>query len=281
LKGNTLPELPEVETIVRQLREKVTGQIIEKVKILRPSQWKQNNPNSIVRKLKNRKIIGITRRAKFIVLELDDDCQLVIHLRMTGKLIWSDKNPNIDNYTRTILYFSSGESLQFNDTRALGTLAFFTCEQKDAWQTKLGLEPLSDQWELEKLKIMLSKSRLDMKSFLLDQTKIAGVGNIYVSEILFRSGIHPERRANTLSDNEIKKLHKNVPLVLQLAVDNMGTSLGDGKQNFRSLYNIEGEFQNMIKVYDREREKCFKCKSNVIRIKQKGRSSYFCGVCQK
>ena len=120
-----------------------------------------------------------------------------------------------------------------------------------------------------------------MKSFLLDQTKIAGVGNIYASEILFRSGIHPERKANTLSDNEIKKLHKNVPLVLQLAVEQMGTSLGDGKQNFRSLYNIEGEFQKMIKVYDREGEKCFKCKSLIIRIKQKGRSSYFCGKCQQ
>ena len=276
-----MPELPEVETIVRQLREKVTGQIIAKVKILRPSQWKQNKPNSVVRKLKNKKIIGINRRAKFIVIELDESCQLIIHLRMTGKLIWADDNPNINNYTRTILYFTSGGSLQFNDTRALGTLAYFTCEQLDTWQNKLGLEPLSDQWEIGKLKIMLSKSRLDMKSFLLDQTKIAGVGNIYASEILFRSGIHPERKAHTLSNSEINKLYKNVPAVLQLAVDKMGTSLGDGKQNFRSLYNIEGEFQNMIKVYDREREKCFKCKSLIIRIKQKGRSSYYCEECQK
>ena len=114
----------------------------------------------------------------------------------------------------------------------------------------------------------------------MDQTKIAGIGNIYASEILFHSKIHPERRANTLSDKEIKRLFKNIPKVLQLAVDKMGTSLEDGVSNYRSLYNIEGEFKNILKVYGREGEKCFKCGSSIIRIKQKGRSSYFCWGCQ-
>jgi len=276
-----VPELPEVETIVRQLRDHLVGQQINKVKILRPSQWKQNSPKTVEKTLKNKIIKSINRRAKYIYIDFDDESQLVIHLRMSGKLIWSDFDPKIDKYSRTILYFSSGSSLQFNDTRALGTLALLTPDIKDTWQAKLGLEPLGEDLDFEKLTGLIKKSKLDMKSFLLDQTKIAGVGNIYASEILFRSGIHPERKAFSLSKKEIEKLRVTIPLVLQLAVDKMGTSLGDGASNFRSLYNIEGEFQKMIMVYDREGERCLKCSTPIIRIKQKGRSSYFCGGCQR
>ena len=275
-----MPELPEVETIVRQLRSQIVDLTIKQVKILRPSQWKQNNPNLVEKSLKNKIIKYINRRAKFIYINFEDECQLVFHLRMTGKLIWSDAEPKIDNYSRTIFYFSSGSSLQFNDTRALGTLVFLTPDKKDTWMTKLGLEPLGKDLDFEKLQELIQKSKLDMKSFLLDQTKIAGVGNIYASEILFRSGIQPERKTPTLSEPEMKKLHKTIPMVLQLAVDKMGTSLGDGASNFRSLYNIEGGFQKMILVYDREGEKCIKCNAPIIRIKQKGRSSYFCKKCQ-
>ena len=140
---------------------------------------------------------------------------------------------------------------------------------------------MSNEWKLDELKKIIAKSTLEIKSFLLDQTKIAGVGNIYASEILFRSGIHPERKTDTLTEKEIKRLYKYVPLILQLAIDKMGTSLGDGKQNFRSLYNIEGEFQEMVQVYNRDAAPCYKCGSPIVRIKQKGRSSYFCGRCQK
>ncbi|MBC8183161.1 bifunctional DNA-formamidopyrimidine glycosylase/DNA-(apurinic or apyrimidinic site) lyase [candidate division KSB1 bacterium] len=276
-----MPELPEVETIVRQLRKQLVGQQIKKVKILRPSQWKQNNPKSVEKVLKHKTIQSINRRAKFIYIDFEDDCQLVIHLRMSGKLIWSDSDPKIDKYSRTIFYFTSGSSLQFNDTRALGTLVFLLPEKKDNWQTKLGLEPLGEDLDFEKLQELIQKSKLDMKSFLLDQSKVAGIGNIYAGEILFLAGIHPERKALTLTEKEIEKLRNTITLVLQLAVDKMGTSLGDGASNFRSLYNIEGEFQKMIMVYDREGEQCFKCKAPIFRIKQKGRSSYFCGECQQ
>ena len=275
-----MPELPEVETIVRQLRDHLVGQQIKKVNILRTSQWKQNEPNSVEKSVKNSVIKSINRRAKFICIDFEDDCQLVIHLRMTGKLIWSDSQPKIDKYSRTIFYFNSGSSLLFNDTRALGTLVFLTCDKRNIWQEKLGLEPLGEDLSFEKLQELTTKSKLDLKSFLLDQTKVAGIGNIYASEILFRSGIHPQRKAFSLSKKEIEKLKETIPLVLQLAVEKMGTSLGDGASNFRRLSNIEGEFQNMIMVYDRAGEACFKCGAPIIRIKQKGRSSYFCGECQ-
>lgn len=276
-----MPELPEVETIVRQLREPITGQVVKRVDILRPSQWKQNEPKEVEKLLKNKQITGINRRAKFIVIELEKDYYLIIHLRMSGKLIWSNTQPQVDKYSRTILYFKSGSSLQFNDTRALGTLALLNSNEKKEWIKRIGLEPLNDDWHLETLKLIFNRSKLEIKPLLMDQTKIAGIGNIYANEILFRSQIHPERRANTLSDKEIKHLFENIPKVLQLAVDNMGTSLGDGTSNYRSLYNIEGDFQNMLMVYGREGEPCRKCDSLIIRIKQKGRSSYFCGECQK
>ena len=276
-----MPELPEVETIVRQLKEKLIDQTIEKVKILRPSQWKQNNPRSVIRKMKSKTIAAINRRAKFIVIDFEDECQLVIHLRMSGKLIWSDAEPGIDKFTRTIFHFKSGSSLQFNDTRALGVLIFLTKNQRDQWQSKIGIEPLGENWKIDFLKNIISNSKLDIKSFLLDQKKIAGIGNIYANEILFLSGIHPQRKSNTLTDTEIERLFKNIPDVLQRAIDNMGTSLGDGVSNFRSVYNIEGEFQNILKAYGREGDKCFQCSSSIIRIKQKGRSIYFCESCQK
>jgi len=275
-----MPELPEVEIIVNQLKQKLTGQEIMKVEILRPSQWKQNDPAEIPRVLTGKKIAAVTRRAKFIVVDFEDDYQLLIHLRMTGKLIWSEGKPEVDKYTRTIFFFQRGSCLQFNDTRALGTLVCLDRELKDVWKKKIGLEPLDKNWTIENLIAQIKKSKLDAKSFLLDQSKIAGIGNIYASEILFRSGIKPDRRVFYLSETEIHSLFKFIPQVLQLAIDNMGTSLGDGASNYRSLYNMEGEFQKMIMVYGREGEACFKCGAPIIRIKQKGRSSYFCEGCQ-
>ncbi len=275
-----MPELPEVETIVSQLRKNIIGQKIDKVEIMRTDQWKQNDPDLIPKQIKRKTIKEINRKGKFIVIDFADDCQLVIHLRMTGKLIWSNQKPDLDAYSRTIIYFKSGSSLQFNDTRALGTLVFLNCDEKDNWQKNFGLEPLSEDWQLERLESMIRKSKLDVKSFLMDQSKIAGIGNIYANEILFRCKIHPQRRVDTLSDAEIKTIFEFVPDVLRAAVEKMGTSLGNGKQNFRSLYNIEGEFQKMIMVYGREGEPCYSCGSEVQRIRQKQRSSFFCKKCQ-
>ncbi|MDW7681020.1 MAG: DNA-formamidopyrimidine glycosylase [bacterium] len=276
-----MPESPEVETIVRQLRTKLIGQVIEKVDILRPEQWKQNNPAQVRAQLINNQITAVDRFAKFISMDFDDDCQLIIHLRMTGKLIWSDNTPPVDSYTRTIFHFKSGDALIFSDTRALGRLALFDSEAKNLWKMKIGVEPLSKEWNLKHFHELIQRSKLDAKSFLMDQKKIAGIGNIYANEILFRSHIHPMRKVNTLNPSEIKMLFNQIPSVLQLAIDKMGTSLGDGKQNFRSLYNIEGEFQNMILVYNRTGDPCPGCGAPLQKLRQKQRSSFYCKLCQK
>lgn len=276
-----MPELPEVETIVRQLQEQIIDKIITKIEILRSDQWKLNRPDDVMCSLKKQHISQVSRRAKFILINFRSGCQLIIHLRMTGKLIWSPHKPDIDKFTRTIFYFTDGSNLQFNDTRALGSLIFLNCGEQYPSLEKLGVEPLSDDWHLENLRSMCQKSSLTMKDFLMDQNKIAGIGNIYANEILFRSGIHPQRRVNTLLDMEIEKLFHVIPKVLELAVQKMGTTLGNKVSDYRSVYNIRGEFQNILTVYGREGKSCLKCGTPIIRIKQKDRSSYVCETCQK
>lgn len=276
-----MPELPEVETIVRQLQGQIIGRVIKEIEILRPDQWKLNQPAKVKQTLENQRINSVNRRAKFILIDLHSGSQLIIHLRMTGKLIWSPGKPVIDKFSRTIFYFNDGSSLQFNDTRALGSLILLNCGEEYPSIKKLGIEPLSDDWNLEHLKSKLQKSSLVMKDFLLDQNKIAGIGNIYANEILFRSAIHPRRRANTLSEDEIERLFHIIPKVLDLAIQKMGTTLGNKVSDYRSVYNVEGEFQNILTVYGREGEDCLKCGSPIIRIKQKDRSSFVCENCQK
>lgn len=276
-----MPELPEVETIVRQLRDQIVDSVIKNVEILRPDQWKLNQPEEVQRALIQQRIIRVSRRAKFILINFQSDSQLIIHLRMTGKLIWSPGKPEITKFSRTIFYFFDGSSLEFNDTRALGSLIFLRCGEAYLPLKKLGIEPLDPDWQLEYLKSACQKSTLTMKAFLLDQNKIAGIGNIYASEILFRCGIHPKRQANSLSDDEIARLYVAIPKVLELAVQKMGTTLGNKVSDYRSVYNVEGEFQNILAVYGREGEPCLRCGAPIVRIKQKDRSSFVCENCQK
>jgi len=276
-----MPELPEVETIVRQLKAQIIGKKISRVEILRPDQWKLNQPEVVANKLMNERISAVNRRAKFIIIEFKRGCRLIIHLRMTGKLIWSPHQIEHDKFTRTVFYFTDGSNLQYNDTRALGSLILLNCGEEYPSLTKLGVEPLGDSWQLDYLKSVCRKSTLTIKDLLMNQNKIAGIGNIYANEILFRSGIHPQRRSNTLSDEEIAKLYRNIPKILCLAVQKMGTTLGNKVSDYRSVYNIEGEFQNILAVYGRTGEPCLKCGSPIVRIKQKDRSSFVCEKCQK
>lgn len=276
-----MPELPEVETIVRQLQEHLIGKAIARVLILRASQWKENDPDLVSSQLIGEKIAGIHRRAKFILIDFHSGCRLIIHLRMTGKLIWAPDDLASDQFARTIFYFTDGSSLLFSDTRALGRLSLVSCAETAGSLARLGIEPLSGDWQLDHLTALLKPSRLTMKDFLLDQTKIAGIGNIYANEILFRAGIHPRRQAMTLNEEEIERLYHIIPRVLELAIDKMGTSIGNKVSDYRSVYNMQGEFQNVLAVYGREGKPCLKCGSPIIRIKQKARSTFVCENCQK
>lgn len=276
-----MPELPEVETIVRQLQSHIVGKVIQRVEIFRHDQWKRNQPDEVVQRLKSQRIKAISRRAKFILIEFHSGCRLIIHLRMTGKLIWFPEQVEIDKFTRTVFHFTDDSSLHYNDTRALGWLIWLECGADYPALNKLGVEPLGDEWNLDHLKSLCRKSTQEIKLFLMDQNKIAGVGNIYANEVLFRSGIHPQRRANTLTDEEVEKLLRFIPKILELAVEKMGTTLGNKVSDYRSVYNIEGEYQNVLTVYGHEGQPCVKCGTPIVRIKQKDRSSFVCEKCQR
>lgn len=275
-----MPELPEVETIVRQLRPQIVGQIIRQVDIRRPGQWKRNDVTDVTLRMTGRRFSATNRRAKFILCEMDDGQRLIIHLRMSGKLLLADSYRPIDRYSRIIWCFENGNSLQFNDTRALGTLELlFPGESSDSLE-RLGVEPLGEAFRLANLRDALAASRRPIKLFLLDQTKVVGIGNIYANEILYRCRIHPQRQTNTLSEKEIEKLFHIIPQVLQAAIDHMGTTLGDKFSDYRTVYNISGDFQTLLNVYNREGEPCLACGSTIERIVLGGRSSFVCPQCQ-
>ena len=276
-----MPELPEVETIIRQLKPHILKKKIVKVEIFRPKQWKTITPQNAITLLTNNTFEKITRRAKFIIFELKDGFRLIIHLRMSGKLIWSDSWAPIDKYTRSIFCFEDKSSIQFNDTRALGTLEIISPGTQPACLKKLGIEPLNDEYKIDALNRLLAKSKLEIKDFLMNQKNIVGIGNIYASEILFRCRIHPKRITNSFNSVEIKKLFQTIPQLLNTAIANMGTTIGNNVSDYRSAYNIEGDFQQFLQVYGRKDEPCYNCGGMIIRIVQKGRSSFLCENCQK
>ena len=275
-----MPELPEVETIVRQLKPHILAQKICNVVIFRANQWKGKTPQEAINILVNNSFANICRRAKFIIFELNNGWRLIIHLRMSGKLIRTESWAPLDKYSRSIFYFENKTSMQFNDTRALGTLEIVQPGLQPECLKKLGIEPLGDQFKIDLLNRLLSKSRLEIKDFLMDQKRIAGIGNIYANEILFHCGIHPKRATNSLNPTETEKLYRIIPQILRAAIANMGTTIGKKASDYRTVYNIDGDFQEFLKVYGRKNEPCYNCGTPITRIVQKGRSSYCCDKCQ-
>lgn len=274
-----MPELPEVETVVRQLLHcgRMLNNPITGIKIFRPQRWINYPADQIEKRLMGHTFNNITRRAKFIIFSLDDGAELIIHLRMTGNLM-CQKNP-IDNdpYIREIIYFQDGSHLLFKDTRTLGRLYFKESDEILPVLANLGVEPLSFQFTKQKLQALLSHCSLDMKSFLMDQSKIAGIGNIYASEILFLCQIHPQRNTKSITDEELGRLHEVIPEILNRSIKYNGTTIAD----FRTAENQSGEFQKYLQVYGNKDEACAICQAKIQRIVQKQRSTYFCPVCQK
>jgi len=263
-----MPELPEVETTVRGLQHLVGAQI-QKVEVLDPRLELQ------AALLRGASIHRIGRRGKYIVFELSNDRSLVIHLRMSGRLAVACR-PEDERYVRLILTLDRG-ALHFVDPRRLGTAAI----EADGFSHRLGIDPFDRAFTADQLHRILSASRAPVKTVLMDQRRIAGIGNIYASEILAEAKIDPRRPARDLSEEEAKRLRASVRSVLQGAIDGMGTSLGTSVADYRESSGRYGSFQERLKVYGREGEACRCCGAPVARIVQAGRSTYFCPGCQE
>jgi formamidopyrimidine-DNA glycosylase len=266
-----MPELPEVETIVRELRQQVVGKTIARVRVL----WErsiQGQVNVFKRRLAGMAINAISRRGKFIGFALPDSTFFTIHLRMTGRLV-QKLDVVGQKHVRVEFKFQDGSALYFVDARKFGRLRLWPCKSQSC--PGLGPEPLKPVAVLSAL-TGLSTGR-SIKTVLLDQTILAGVGNIYADESLFVAGIHPLAPACRLSPEQQLRLSRAVPQVLKSAIHRRGTTLRD----YRTLADRSGENQEHLQVYGRAGQTCFTCGAPIEKIRISGRSAHFCPRCQK
>jgi formamidopyrimidine-DNA glycosylase len=273
-----MPELPEVETIVREMREaSIIGTTIEDAIVY----WERTIGTSLaiefIRKIKKQKIVSINRRAKFLVIKLSNDT-LLIHLRMTGKIIIADSALETSSHERVRLFLSNGKCLIYEDQRKFGRM-YLLNEPQDKLK-HLGLEPLSDQFTKEAFNKVLKRSNRKIKSFLLDQTVISGLGNIYVDEALWEATIHPLRLTKSLSSQEVLKLFKAIPNVLLIGIENQGTSLGDKRSNYQNLSGKRGKNIHQLQVFRREGKPCPRCGQKIVKLRVAQRGTHICPNCQ-
>lgn len=266
-----MPELPEVQTIVSELKKKVL-----KKKIISLFEHRMGTVQNFMGK-KNCEfgaINSIKRRGKYIIFETSENLQIIFHLRMTGKLIFENESEKSSKYSRAEIIFSDNSKLIFDDVRAFGKIQIYQQNAKIESIEKLGVEPLTDDFNEKYLKNILKNKKAPIKNLLLNQHLVAGLGNIYVAELLYRAKISPKKEGRELTSKEIAKIVKQTKLVLQEAIKHNGTTISD----YRSIYNKTGEFQNFLKVYQK---KVCECGNEISRIKQAGRSTYYCSKCQK
>lgn len=273
-----MPELPEVETIRKTLTELVLQKEIKDVTINWPKIIKR--PDDILQfrdALEGQKIIRVGRRGKFLIF-YTDDYALVSHLRMEGKYGVFPMEQEVDKHTHVIFHFSDGSELRYKDVRKFGTMHLFKkgTELESLPLSQLGPEPLSKEFIKEDLMARLRKTTRRIKTALLDQKMVAGLGNIYVDEALFRAGIHPERLANSLSEAEIDKLYEEIIHTLSEAVTQGGSTI-------RSYVNSQGQiglFQLQLYVYGRKGEDCRVCGNPLEKTVVGGRGTHYCSNCQ-
>jgi len=266
-----MPELPEVETIKRDLEKIILGKKIIEVLIREPAVIREPASPRFKQGLEGQTVKNILRRAKVLILELSSGKSLVIHLKMTGQLVY----PGGGDKSRVVFKFSDGESMDFNDQRLFAQLRLL-----DDWRTlkfikELGPEPLD--LTSEKFKALIGSKKTRIKPLLMDQAFISGIGNIYASEVLFRAKINPSRLANSLTDKEKESLLGAIKEVLREAIKAGGSSVDD----YVRLSGEKGDYVRHHRVYGRESKPCFICKALIKKIVLGGRGTFFCPKCQK
>jgi len=266
-----MPELPEVETIKRELEKAVLGKKITEVCVHNPKVIREPSVEKFRKGLQGATIKNILRKAKVLILELSNGKSLVIHLKMTGQLVY----PGNGKASRVSFRLSDTKTLDFNDQRLFAELRLM-----DNWRSLKfiqGLGPEPFDLTVEQFKEMLAHKKTKIKPLLMDQTFISGVGNLYAAEVLFRARIHPQRPAASLFDKEKEILFKEIKDTLQEAIQHKGSSV----DQYVQLSGKPGDYVKYHKVYDRKGRPCLICKTSIKRISLGGRGTYFCPKCQK
>lgn len=284
-----MPELPEVETIRRELADFVVGKRISRIEVFSAKQFIGAQKDILGAKVRK-----IWRRAKLLGFSLDNGKTILVHLKLTGQLVFVPSSngevimpralPFADNKlpnktTRLIIYFSPSGRLFFNDLRKFGWMKVVASSDLEKETLEYGPEPLDKDFTVAYLRKIFAKTGRAIKVVLMDQKKIAGLGNIYANEALFAARIDPRRSANSLKEKEIACLHQAIRKIIKEAIEEKGTSAADDA--YIQANAQPGGYQKKLKVYQREGKPCFRCKGKVVRIKLGGRSAYFCPGCQK
>tara|TARA_B100000941_G_scaffold260485_1_gene212049 strand:- start:579 stop:1445 length:867 start_codon:yes stop_codon:yes gene_type:complete len=288
-----MPELPEVEVVKRSLQIKIQNLIVKKVKINDGNLRYKINKHEIS-KIVGKKIYKIQRRSKFLIFEIGKNLFMLVHLGMTGKFFFINKKKkfktsfyyNIDNskdhkHDRIIFYLEKKQKLIYNDVRKFGFIKFYHSieHDKNPHLKSLGPEPFQKKWSQQYFKKYISGRKRTIKDLLMDQKFIAGLGNIYVNEILFLSAVNPSRNVSSLRNIEIDKIVRNTKKILKSAIKLGGSSIKD----FSSGDGKKGYFQQHFKVYGRKGERCSNsdCNMNISRTVISQRATFFCKICQK
>ena len=278
-----MPELPEVETIKRDLDREVVGKRIKSVEVAGMRSIRRHpNKKHFIAKLEGQKITAVERRGKYLLVRLDGGDVLVAHLGMSGQLLRAKggKEP-VDKHTHVVFTFTQGGQLRFVDPRTFGELFVTTPGELEAQVPELahlGFDPVDDMMSWTRFGELLTVRKAKLKTLLMDQKFVAGIGNIYSDEILFAAGLRYDRSSDSLSSQEVRRLYRAMVETLQDAIKHRGSSLAD--QQYRDVFGEPGEFQTLHKVYDREGEACRRCRSTIVRVKVNGRSSFLCPQCQ-
>ena len=272
-----MPELPEVETVKRGLANSIVGKTITDFSCDWPKMI--NKPVAKYKQTsKGLKVLSVERRAKMLIIKLSKGLNILVHLKMTGQLVYHGK---ANKFTHATFTFTDHSQLYYNDVRKFGWLRIYTDKElTDIIQgMKLGPEPLSTEFTLKYLQELAKtgKSRSRVKQFLMDNQNLVGVGNIYSDEVCFYAGINPARPVKKLTNQEIKKIYEGIKKILTAAIKAEGTTVSD----FRTAEGEAGGYSKYLKVYQRFGQKCYRCKGKVARMKMGGRTAHYCPVCQK
>jgi len=281
-----MPELPEVETVVRRLHPLLKGRRLDAVEILRKKSF-QGQVSSVV----GAKVMKVRRRAKLLIIDFDNKKYLLVHLKMTGQLIFVDRNKKIagghptkdwldqlpGKHTRVILKFSSGGTLFFNDLRVFGWIKIVDVKQLANELNKYGPDIIDKRLSLTKFFNLLASSRRAVKLVILDSHKVAGIGNIYACDGLNLARISPFRPANQLTREETARLFDSLRQVIKLGIKYQGATISD----YMTADGVKGGYQNIIRVYGKTGQPCPNCGAAIVKTKQGGRSTYWCRQCQQ
>ena len=276
-EGGVMPELPEVETVRRGLEKLILGKKIVSLDIRYPKMIK-TDLDQFQRELPGQVVKSMGRRGKYLLFYLTDKV-LISHLRMEGKYFYYPDQVPERKHAHVLIHFEDGGTLVYEDVRKFGTMELLAPELLEAYflSKKLGPEPTEQDFDLEIFRGALKKSKKPIKSHLLDQTLVAGLGNIYVDEVLWRAKVHPSRTSNSLSAQEARKVHDQTMEVLGQAVEKGGSTI----RTYTNAFGEDGTMQEFHQVYDKTGEACSRCGSIIEKIQLGGRGTHFCPKCQR